>query len=195
MKNIILIFSAIFFGGACYAKPAISNNQVAGSFPIVSGKTATPLYVDPADYEVVKLAAGWFQQDVEKVAGIRPLLLNKKSAEKNIIIIGSIDRSQLISELISTKKLQAANLKTKWEGFQISIVKKPFPGIEKALVIVGSDRRGTAYGILEISRQIGVSPWYYWADVPVQQKKEVYYTGGTITDAPAVKYRGIFIND
>ncbi len=71
----------------------------------------------------------------------------------------------------------------------------PAKGIDKALVIAGNDRRGTAYGVLELSKQMGVSPWYYWADVPAQKKKEIYYTGGLQIDAPLVKYRGIFIND
>jgi hypothetical protein len=86
-------------------------------------------------------------------------------------------------------------LKGKWEAYRLQVVKNPFKGIDQALVIAGSDRRGTAYGVFTLSSQIGVSPWYYWADVPVKQKQEVYYTGGTWYDAPAVKYRGIFINN
>lgn len=64
------------------------------------------------------------------------------------------------------------------------------------LVIAGSDRRGTAYGVFELSRQMGVSPWYWWADVPVKKQASVYInTAAKITDAPKVKYRGFFIND
>ncbi|MEI9806933.1 MAG: glycosyl hydrolase 115 family protein [Bacteroidota bacterium] len=82
------------------------------------------------------------------------------------------------------------------EGYLIQAVANPFKGIDNALIIAGSDRRGAAYGVAEISQQIGVSPWYWWADVPVKKKKELYIQKGLIkTDAPLVKYRGIFIND
>jgi hypothetical protein len=70
------------------------------------------------------------------------------------------------------------------------------PGIESALVIAGSDKRGTIYGIYDLSEQMGVSPWYWWADVPVAKKENVFVMPGTFTKGePAVKYRGIFIND
>ncbi len=67
------------------------------------------------------------------------------------------------------------SIKNKWEAYQIQIINNPFKGIDKRLVIAGSDKRGTAYGVFEISKQMGVSPWYWWADVPVKKKKEVYY--------------------
>ena len=86
-------------------------------------------------------------------------------------------------------------IKNKWEAYQVQVVKNPFKNVPQALVITGSDRRGTAYGMFELSSQMGVSPWYYWADVPAQKKKEMYYKGGIHMDAPKVKYRGIFIND
>ena len=82
------------------------------------------------------------------------------------------------------------------EAFVISTVENPLPGIDHALVIAGSDKRGTIYGIYELSKQIGVSPWYYWADVPAEAKDALYVKNGTFySGEPKVKYRGIFLND
>ena len=76
------------------------------------------------------------------------------------------------------------------------MIEKPLHGIDYALVIAGSDKRGTIYGIYEVSRQIGVSPWYWWADVPVKKKDSIYVKPGVYScGEPAVRYRGIFIND
>src|SRR5213075_1200996 len=98
--------------------------------------------------------------------------------------------------LVSQKKLAVDDLKGKWEAFKLQTVTNPFRGIENALVIVRSDKRGTAYGVFEISKRIGVSPWYWWADVPVKKKKEIFINlNVSLTDSPKVKYRGIFIND
>jgi len=123
------------------------------------------------------------------------MLTYNKPKAGNIILVGSIDGSSLIKELITANKLRVDSIRNKWEAYQVSVIDNPFTGIKKALVIAGSDRRGTAYGLLELSRQIGVSPWHYWADVPPKKMNEIYYTGGIMRDAPAVKYRGIFIND
>lgn len=81
-------------------------------------------------------------------------------------------------------------IKGQWEAYLIKVIDK------NTMVIVGSDNRGAIYGTYEISEQMGVSPWYYFADVPVQKKTNVYMPAGTfLTDKPDVKYRGIFIND
>jgi len=84
----------------------------------------------------------------------------------------------------------------KWESFLIQVVPKPLPGVASALIIAGSDKRGTIYGIYDFSDQIGVSPWYWWADVPVQHHDELFVKPGLyVQGPPAVKYRGIFLND
>lgn len=84
----------------------------------------------------------------------------------------------------------------KWEKYLIQTVRNPLPGVDSAFVIIGSDKRGTIYGIYAISEQIGVSPWYWWTDVPVQTKTEAYIMPEKYTrDEPAVKYRGVFLND
>jgi hypothetical protein len=167
-----------------------------GSFPVVA-ESATPIYTDANDDWLIQKTASLFQDDIEKVSGKRPVVIHSiPTIEKNIIIIGSIAQSSLIKQLIESKKINASALKNQWEAYQILIIKNPFKGIDNALVIAGSDKRGTAYGVLELSRQMGVSPWYWWADVPVKKKKEIYVPGNLFEhDHPLVKYRGIFIND
>ncbi|MEY2916310.1 MAG: hypothetical protein RIS73_24, partial [Bacteroidota bacterium] len=154
------------------------------------------IYVDVNDLALVKKSAKFLQQDIEAVTGKKFSIVNAIPSAKNIIIIGSIENSSLIKQLVQQKKINIATFKNKWEAYQIQTIKNPFKGIDNALVIAGSDRRGTAFGVFEISKQIGVSPWYWWADVPVRKKVNLFIRANTIlTDAPKVKYRGIFIND
>ncbi len=115
---------------------------------------------------------------------------------KEIIIAGTIGKSPVIDEMIRKKKLAVNDISGKWEAFSIQIVRKPMKGVKKALVIAGSDKRGTIFGIYEVSRQIGVSPWYWWADVPVSHKDAIYASDiRYVQGSPSVKYRGIFLND
>lgn len=178
-----------------FAQDFIREKPQAGSFPIVSTAGATPLYVEEGDHAVVQKTATLLQQDLLSVTGKKPSLVHRLPVTGNVIIIGTVGKSKLLGQLISEGKMKVDSIRGKWEAYQLQVVTKPFPGIARALVIAGSDRRGTAYGVLELSRQAGVSPWYWWADVPVPKKAALYYTGGIQRDAPAVKYRGIFIND
>ena len=181
----------------CFTQELISSTSQRSQFSIVNKTSATAIYVDPSDHAVVKKAAALLQQDIEQVTGKKPALLTTLPASAtNLIIIGSADQSAIISQLSTAKKITTDALKGKWEAYQWQVVNAPLTGISKALVITGSDRRGTAFGVLELSKQIGVSPWYWWADVPVKKKPELYLTQNNIpANAPAVKYRGIFIND
>ncbi|QSB26343.1 glycosyl hydrolase 115 family protein [Flavobacterium sp. CLA17] len=137
------------------------------------------------------------QFDFEKVTGEKPSILNQKpNASSPLIIIGTVGTNSVIDHLIKANKIDGKQLKGKNEKFSIQNIKNPFSGVEDAIVIAGSDKRGTIYGIYELSKQIGVSPWYYWADVPVDKKENLYFVKGIYSDGePAVKYRGIFIND
>ena len=171
----------------------------AQGFPLVTRATgATPIYVDPQDHWLVSKVVGLFAQDVQRVTGTQPAILtdfSQAAKSPDLIIVGSMDSSPLIRQLIK-RKILPGDRQGKWENYLIQTVRQPFPGIDRALVITGSDRRGTAYGALEVSRLIGVSPWYYWADVPVPHKDELYFDQpNIISDGPAVKYRGFFIND
>ncbi|HVS96450.1 MAG TPA: glycosyl hydrolase 115 family protein, partial [Puia sp.] len=169
----------------------------AQGFPIVTkDKGATPIYVDPNDHWLVGKTAGMLQDDIEKVTGVRPVILHAlpDGRANNLIIIGSMDSSAIVRRLLRQHRLPP--LTGKWEAYTLQTLNQPIPNVTHALVIAGSDRRGTAYAALEISREIGVSPWCYWADVPVAHQDELHFTRKNILfKGPAVKYRGFFIND
>ena len=178
------------------AQSFITEKATESTFTIASTLLAAPIYTDNADHVLVNKAATLLQHDIQMVTGRQPDVINNISSTKEIIIIGSLDKSTIIQQLVAAKKLNVSGIKGKWEGYTIQVVNSPFKGIEKALVIAGNDRRGTAYGVFELSKQIGVSPWYWWADVPVKMKTSLYIKKGiVVSDAPKVKYRGIFIND
>ncbi len=171
------------------AKPAIA-------FPVVANGKTTELWHDAGDYTGVIRAIGDLQADIERVTERKPAIATNKTACAKPIIIGTLGHSFLIDALVSTGKLDASDLIGKWESFVISTINNPTPGVEQALVIAGSDKRGTIYGIYELSEQLGVSPWYWWADVPPKKRNEAYVLPGRYASGePKVKYRGIFIND
>lgn len=194
MKNILLTLFCMITLTAT-AQNVIADKPGKKDFPIVAG-TATTIVFDVKDDSLVSVAAGLFSDDVERVTGKRPAVQNAIGTEKDIIIIGTLEKSGFIKELINNKKLDVKNLKGQCDGYRVQVVNKPFKGVNRALVIVGSNKRGAAYGILELSAQMGVSPWYWWGDVPAAKKSEVYVKKDILlADAPKVKYRGIFIND
>jgi hypothetical protein len=169
---------------------------------IVENKTAAPLVVDAADWPGVRRATSDLQADIERVSAERPEIValsgvgGVPSPRKTAVIIGTLGRSPLITELVRTGKIDVAPIAGRWEAFLLQVVEQPLPGVERALVIAGSDKRGTIYGIYELSQQIGVSPWYWWADVPVIHRDVVYASSVLrIETGPAVRYRGIFLND
>lgn len=115
---------------------------------------------------------------------------------RSVIITGTIGHSNLIDKLIADGKLDVSSVKGKWESYTSQIVRNPSAGIPWALVVAGSDRRGVIYGLYDISEQMGVSPWYWWADVPVKTRTSIYVDPvGKTQGPPSVKYRGFFIND
>jgi hypothetical protein len=145
--------------------------------------------ISSSDWPGVIKAFSDLRSDIGKVTSSVPALVTDKIPKsKEIIIAGTIGKSPLIDELIRKKKIDVSDISGKWECFHIEMVLKPFRGVSRALVITGSDKRGTIYGIYEVSRQIGVSPWYFWADVPVTQRKSVYALEGKYTQGePTVK--------
>lgn len=151
--------------------------------------------VDANDDPAVITAANLLQQDIERVTGHKLPLENEISIHKRQIIIGSLTKSTILNTLLSRhSQLKIKTVPGSWEAGEI--VNIP-PQIHKApiLLALGSDARGTAYAVMEMSRQLGVSPWYWWADVPVTQQQLFLDPTYHFYDAPKVKYRGIFIND
>ncbi|MEQ1796575.1 MAG: glycosyl hydrolase 115 family protein [Lacibacter sp.] len=193
MKKTILLAFLICISLLKTNAQFLSEKKEANSFSLSNAV----IYVDSNDATLVSKSAQLFQQDIERITGKKiPVSYNKTVIGKTVIIIGSLEQSSLIQQLVQLKKISTASIKTKWEAYQIQTITNPFKGVEQALVITGSDRRGTAFAVFECSKQMGVSPWYWWADVPVKKKADIYVKKNTfITDAPKVKYRGIFIND
>lgn len=199
MTKKIILLSLISFCFAFFAKagfpPIVSKTKVKGGFSIVNAKERASIIVSNNEWPGVIRAAKDLQNDIKMVSGQLPEILSDRMAPM-AIIIGTIGHSKIIDQLITNKKINAAGVAGNWEATLIEVVKNPLPGVEQALVIAGSDKRGSIYGIYELSYQIGVSPWHYWADVPAKKSKTLYAIPGRhLNVSPAVKYRGIFLND
>jgi hypothetical protein len=175
----------------------VEEKCVAGCFTLANETTLATIIVDPKDYPGVVRAANDLQADVARVTGRTPALVKSTSASgPTAIIVGTLDRSEIIKRLVEAKKIDISNIHGKWESFFIQVVDRPMKGVSRALVIAGSDKRGAIYGVYDLSEQIGVSPWYWWADVPVKHRDNIFIRSGKFTQGePAVKYRGIFLND
>lgn len=175
----------------------VSTKYKKGHVVIVGETEMASLYVDNRDYKGVQRAVANLQLDIERVTGKKPALVNKpEDLGRYAIIVGAIGKSELIDQLIESGKINPENVAGQWDAYHIETVYKPFPGVIRALVIAGSDKRGATYGTYDVSEKIGVSPWYWWADVPVKKKDRIYIKKNTrVQDAPKVKYRGIFLND
>ena len=159
------------------------------TFSIVENGKAAQIYVDPSDWKGVIRAAKDLGDDIKKVTTVSTSVVEESNFNPKSILIGTIGKSAIIDKLIAEKKIDVSPILNKWESFIIQTV-------EDNLVIVGSDKRATIFGIYDISEKIGVSPWYWWADVPVKTSKELFVKNGTyLQESPKVKYRGIFIND
>ncbi|MEU6911746.1 glycosyl hydrolase 115 family protein [Streptomyces olindensis] len=166
-------------------------------FPLVQDGTAVDVFVDAADDPAVLRAAGDLQADVERVGGVRPRLLHSVPERAGLLVlVGTIGASPVIDRLVRRGRLDVSRVEGRWEASVTQVVDRPLPGVDRALVIAGSDRRGTVYGVYDTSERIGVSPWYWWADVPVVHRDTVTVPAGPLKRLePAVRYRGIFIND
>jgi hypothetical protein len=181
---------------AVVTNPYVSHQEVAGGFVLSADGQSAPIVMSGDDYVGVQRVAKDLQEDMKRVTGAEPRLLKELPAKaKLVVVVGTIGKSPLIGELISTGKLNVAGVAGRWEASVTECIEKPWPGVERALVIAGSDKRGTIFGMYELSKQIGASPWHWWADVPPKQSKSLYVLPGRHVDEPAVKYRGIFIND
>lgn len=175
----------------------LSIKPVKGSFALINNGKPAPLVYSSNDFIGVAKAMNYFKSDLKMVSGLEPVLATDQlPAAAQMVVAGTVGHSQLIDQLVREKKINLEELNGKWEKFVVQVVENAFPGVQKTLVIAGSDKRGTIFGIFELSKQMGVSPWYWWADVPVEPQSNLYVKAQRFTlGEPAVKYRGIFLND
>lgn len=177
--------------------------QKEGSFTVAVKNSGVDLYVDEkgSDYDGLSLVAKSVAEDIK--------LVSKEEAKANVvsradklkeyaIIAGSIGNNDVIDSLISAGKLDVSAIKDKRETYQIQVIENPTAGVKKAIVVAGSDKRGTIYGLYHISEKMGVSPWVYWGDATPDQMDPIYLDESSLavtSKVPTVKYRGIFLND
>ena len=174
-----------------------SSNSETSEFRIVTHDQSVPILYDQNDAEVVGISAKALVNDIELITDITPTIETSINSDIDAaIIVGTIGKSKPIHAMIKKGKLSVNVIKGKWESFIIQVVDNPISGINKALVVCGSDPRGTSFGIFELSKRLGVSPWVYWADVIPAKKKNLDVSIDKISmGPPSVKYRGIFLND
>lgn len=159
------------------------------AFCIAANGKAASILVSPEDWEGVVRAANDLGNDIRKVSDTKPQIMQSDSPAPQSIVVGTVGKSPLIDQLVADNKLDVSSIKGQWESFLIQTV-------DGNLVVAGSDKRGTIYGIYDISEKIGVSPWHWWADVPARKSESLFVKAGKyIQPSPKVKYRGIFIND
>ena len=199
-KFLLVSFCLFVFASHVFALGQVRYVENAcreGCFPIIKKNAVANLYVDTNDFAGVVRAANDLQADIVRVTSLTPEMIHDPNRlGTNAILIGTIGKSRIIDQLIADHKIDALPIAGKWESFFIQVVPEPLPGVANGLVIVGSDKRGTIYGIYDLSEQMGVSPWYWWADVAVEHQDALFVKPGKyIQGPPAVKYRGLFLND
>lgn len=175
----------------------ITDKPSDGDVPIVSGNALADIYVDGDDHEVANIAATDVGDDIERVTGRSPTVTGSiDELSETAVIVGTIGRSEGVKRCLQASDVDAATLTDERESFVIETIKQPLPDVESCVLIAGSDRRGTAYGAYELSERIGVSPWYWWADVTVAEHDRIFVESGTHSfGPPSVTHRGIFLND
>jgi hypothetical protein len=184
-------------GEPAQAGTYVSTAGGAGRFPLVAAGKAATLVVSASDHPGVTRVVNDLQADIERVTGVRPAVSTGPVPSRgDVVLIGTIGRSPLIDDLVARGKLDVKGIAGKWETSLEQVVADPLPGVRRAFVIAGSDQRGTIYGAYDVSKEIGVSPWYWWDDVPSRHRDALYVLPGRHSQGtPKVKYRGFFIND
>ena len=159
--------------------PLVESVVKDGSFALVNAGASAVIQVNERDWPGVIRAANDLRTDITRVTGITPMLTHDETAPgSRAIIIGTIGKSRLVDRLIREKRIDVGSVAGRWEATLVEVVKQPVPGLDSAVVIAGSDKRGTIYGIYNLSEQIGVSPWYWWADVPVRRQNPLLVSAG-----------------
>jgi hypothetical protein len=193
----LLLAVALSVPAAAQQVPYVTAQGGGGRFPLSAAGRSAPVHLAAEEHAGVVRAARDLAADIGTVTGAAPqLAVGERAAGREVVLIGTLGRNPVIDDLARRGRIDVRAVAGKWETFVLQVVDRPLPGVDRALVIAGSDRRGTIYGIYELSREIGVSPWAWWADVPVPRQAELHVARRPLTlGEPAVRYRGIFIND
>jgi hypothetical protein len=180
---------------AAIARTAAPDPRTA--FSLIAKAIPATVLIDADADSAIRHVATNFAADLERVSGTAARLVEGASSAVRgpVVIIGVLNHSTLIDQLVAAGKIAVADLHGEWEAFRQIVVDNPMPGVARALVIVGSDRRGAVFGTYDVSERMGVSPWYWFADVPVRRQRDVLIPAGSRRDQPKVRYRGFFIND
>ncbi len=167
------------------------------AFPLIAHGIPAAILIDADADSAVRHVATNFAADLERVSGTAARRIDGAAGavEGPMVIIGVLGHSAVIDRLVAAGKIAPTDLRGEWEAFRQIVVDDPMPGVPRALVIIGSDRRGAVFGTYDVSERIGVSPWHWFADVPVRRQRDVLIPAGSRRDQPKVRYRGFFIND
>ncbi|PTX91573.1 glycosyl hydrolase 115 family protein [Opitutus sp. ER46] len=184
---------------AVVGEPAyVSFAPAEGAFALATTDATAGIVVAAEDWPGVIRVARDLQADIRRVTTRTPTLTvgAPTSASGDVVLVGTLGRAAWIDELVRAGKLDVSPIRGRWESWVRQVIEQPFPGVARALVIVGSDKRGAIYGTYDLSAQIGVSPWYWWADVTPDRHDALYVAPPRFVQGPpAVRYRGIFLND
>ena len=197
IKELFAISCMAWLLAACTSPVAseltVSDEPSEGFFHL-SGAEVRIGY-DTADGKTVRCVAELFAEDIRRVTEKCVPVSGERTQGEKAVILGTLEGNALIRGLVESGKLDVSAIEGGWEQFVIKQVKNPVEGMDEALVIAGTDRRGVAYGAFTLSERMGVSPFYWWADVPVKKQAEVYLKADYASKKPSIKYRGIFLND
>ena len=178
--------------------PSVYTESVSEAFPLAADGQCAEFCLSDEDFAVVNITADMLADDVERVTGKKPIVKKVSSLDELTtasVVAGTLGHSTIIDQLVSQQLINVDEISGKWEASVVKTLKHPTTS-QPLFVVAGSDRRGTAFGLTSLSRAIGVSPWYWWADVVPSHKDALYIQPGLYTQQePSVQYRGIFIND
>lgn len=196
MKHFVIILLLLGCRLELGAQVSITNSEAPGAFALVDGGQAAAVSVSKDDGPTVLKVARLWAADVQAVTGSRPAVSTATGPRgRQAVVMGTAAGNAFIRQMAERGLIDLAPIAGGWEQYIIKVVEQPAKGVDRLLLIVGSDRRGVAYGAFELSRLMGVTPWVWWADVPVEHRERLFVSGGVVSQPPSVKYRGIFIND
>lgn len=194
----LLVASVLFCrpASACTMPASICESPIEGALPLIEGGEPAGILIDATADPALHHVAEDFAEDLGRVGGhVGRIAMNPENAPRRVVIIGIAGESPLIDSLVERGLIDLSRLSGQWEAFHVEVVQAPWPNVSEALVIAGSDRRGAVFGTYDLSERMGVSPWYWFADVPVRQASDLFVTAGRRSEQPGVRYRGFFIND